>query len=284
MANKKIPMRQCVGCREMKAKKEMIRIIRTAAEDETEPTPEEVFTQAAEAYLKLLLEDQDREEALQAFGNLIDQVISTVAPAPEDEEGQEDQVADTVDEETPAEECSGKPANEEKSGPSLVERLKALSVTEDTDEEVPATEASFLNSEVEEVLRLAKEIGLEDNFGVAKLVEITGETNLLKALKKYKEMLDKEPVVEGENCEDCDPRAPWKNEASFEAFSARMIDRYKHNCGKDYKGSQNSATEGRHDIEPVIDEDALTRTAIEFGYNTRNLRPIVANAIKKGVI
>lgn len=34
MANKKIPMRQCVGCREMKAKKDMIRVIRTAAEEE----------------------------------------------------------------------------------------------------------------------------------------------------------------------------------------------------------------------------------------------------------
>lgn len=33
MMNKKIPMRQCVGCREMKAKRELIRIIRTA-EDE----------------------------------------------------------------------------------------------------------------------------------------------------------------------------------------------------------------------------------------------------------
>lgn len=31
--NKKIPMRQCVGCGEMKPKKEMIRIIKTA-EDE----------------------------------------------------------------------------------------------------------------------------------------------------------------------------------------------------------------------------------------------------------
>ena len=28
--NKKVPMRQCVGCREMKNKKEMFRIIRTA--------------------------------------------------------------------------------------------------------------------------------------------------------------------------------------------------------------------------------------------------------------
>ena len=28
--NKKIPMRQCVGCGEMKAKKEMLRVIRTA--------------------------------------------------------------------------------------------------------------------------------------------------------------------------------------------------------------------------------------------------------------
>ena len=32
MANKKIPMRQCVGCGEMKAKKELIRVIKT--EDE----------------------------------------------------------------------------------------------------------------------------------------------------------------------------------------------------------------------------------------------------------
>lgn len=31
--NKKIPMRQCVGCREMKQKRELIRIIRTS-EDE----------------------------------------------------------------------------------------------------------------------------------------------------------------------------------------------------------------------------------------------------------
>lgn len=29
MTNKKIPMRQCVGCGEMKAKKEMIRVIKT---------------------------------------------------------------------------------------------------------------------------------------------------------------------------------------------------------------------------------------------------------------
>lgn len=33
MMNKKIPMRQCVGCREMKPKRELIRIIRNA-EDE----------------------------------------------------------------------------------------------------------------------------------------------------------------------------------------------------------------------------------------------------------
>lgn len=30
MMNKKIPMRQCVGCREMKPKRELIRVIRTA--------------------------------------------------------------------------------------------------------------------------------------------------------------------------------------------------------------------------------------------------------------
>lgn len=33
MTNKKIPMRKCVGCREMKPKRELIRVIRTS-EDE----------------------------------------------------------------------------------------------------------------------------------------------------------------------------------------------------------------------------------------------------------
>lgn len=31
--NKKVPMRQCVGCREMKSKKELLRIIRTPEEE-----------------------------------------------------------------------------------------------------------------------------------------------------------------------------------------------------------------------------------------------------------
>lgn len=35
MANKKIPMRQCVGCREMRSKKDMIRVIKTTLEDGT---------------------------------------------------------------------------------------------------------------------------------------------------------------------------------------------------------------------------------------------------------
>lgn len=30
MAEKKIPMRQCTGCREMKSKKELIRVLKTA--------------------------------------------------------------------------------------------------------------------------------------------------------------------------------------------------------------------------------------------------------------
>ena len=34
MSNKKIPMRQCVGCRQMKPKKEMIRVIKTGSEED----------------------------------------------------------------------------------------------------------------------------------------------------------------------------------------------------------------------------------------------------------
>ncbi|MCM1388030.1 MAG: YlxR family protein [Bacillus sp. (in: Bacteria)] len=30
MKNKKIPMRQCIGCKEMKSKKEMMRVLKTA--------------------------------------------------------------------------------------------------------------------------------------------------------------------------------------------------------------------------------------------------------------
>ncbi len=37
MANKKIPMRQCIGCREMKAKKDMIRVLKTASAENESP-------------------------------------------------------------------------------------------------------------------------------------------------------------------------------------------------------------------------------------------------------
>ena len=33
MTNKKVPMRQCVGCAEMKSKKELLRIIKSPEED-----------------------------------------------------------------------------------------------------------------------------------------------------------------------------------------------------------------------------------------------------------
>ena len=33
MINKKVPMRQCVGCGEMKSKKELLRVIKTPEED-----------------------------------------------------------------------------------------------------------------------------------------------------------------------------------------------------------------------------------------------------------
>ena len=33
MSMKKVPLRQCIGCQEMKSKKEMIRVIKTAEEE-----------------------------------------------------------------------------------------------------------------------------------------------------------------------------------------------------------------------------------------------------------
>lgn len=39
MANKKIPMRKCVGCQEMKEKKSLIRVVKTAEETSFSMTP-----------------------------------------------------------------------------------------------------------------------------------------------------------------------------------------------------------------------------------------------------
>lgn len=91
-----------------------------------------------------------------------------------------------------------------------------------------------------------------------------------------------EEAFEGD--EEIDPRCPGRNEASFEAFCSKMISRYSELAGKK-PAKKESATEGEAGEKEVkINEKAMTRVAVEFGYNTRNLRPILTDAIKKGVI
>ena len=45
MSTKKIPLRQCIGCGEMKSKKEMIRVLKTAIPKEVYETLEKEMEQ-----------------------------------------------------------------------------------------------------------------------------------------------------------------------------------------------------------------------------------------------
>ena len=55
MVNKKVPMRQCVGCGEMKSKKELIRVIKTPEEEidfDIDEVDETSFDEMGESLLR----------------------------------------------------------------------------------------------------------------------------------------------------------------------------------------------------------------------------------------
>ena len=73
-------------------------------------------------------------------------------------------------------------------------------------------------------------------------------------------------------------------DAAFEALSSKMLNRYSQLTHRNQLKSKKSAEEGVSATEVKIDDDAIRRVSCEFAYSGKNLRKMVAEAIKKGVI
>lgn len=77
---------------------------------------------------------------------------------------------------------------------------------------------------------------------------------------------------------------PYDPDAAFEALSSKMLNRYSQLTHRNQLKSKKSAEEGVSATEVKIDDNAIRRVSCEFAYSGKNLRKMVAEAIKKGVI
>lgn len=77
---------------------------------------------------------------------------------------------------------------------------------------------------------------------------------------------------------------PYDPDAAFEALSSKMLNRYSQLTRRNQPKSKKSAEEGVSATEVKIDDNAIRRVSCEFAYSGKNLRKMVAEAIKKGVI
>lgn len=77
---------------------------------------------------------------------------------------------------------------------------------------------------------------------------------------------------------------PYDPDAAFEALSSKMLNRYSQLTRRNQPKSKKSAEEGVSETEVKIDDNAIRRVSCEFAYSGKNLRKMVAEAIKKGVI
>ena len=77
---------------------------------------------------------------------------------------------------------------------------------------------------------------------------------------------------------------PYDPDAAFEALSSKMLNRYSQLTHRSRLKNKKSAEEGVSASEVKIDDDVIRRVSCEFAYSGKNLRKMVAEAIKKGVI
>lgn len=77
---------------------------------------------------------------------------------------------------------------------------------------------------------------------------------------------------------------PYDPDAAFEALSSKMLNRYSQLTHRNQLKNKKSAEEGVSATEVKIDDNAIRRVSCEFAYSGENLRKMVAEAIKKGVI
>ena len=77
---------------------------------------------------------------------------------------------------------------------------------------------------------------------------------------------------------------PYDPDAAFEALSSKMLNRYSQLTHRSRLKNKKSAEEGVSAPEVKIDDNVIRRVSCEFAYSGENLRKMVAEAIKKGVI
>lgn len=77
---------------------------------------------------------------------------------------------------------------------------------------------------------------------------------------------------------------PYDPDAAFEALSSKMLNRYSQLTHRSQLKNKKSAEEGVSASEVKIDDNVIRRVSCEFAYSGENLRKMVAEAIKKGVI
>lgn len=82
----------------------------------------------------------------------------------------------------------------------------------------------------------------------------------------------------------CRKRKERGSRYSFEAEAAKMISRYSQLTKGSKRKKDGVALESLQDGDIYLDNEAVTKVAYEFGYNSRNLKPILRDAIKKGAI
>lgn len=154
-----------------------------------------------------------------------------------------------------------------------------------------------LDMEPEEAIKVVNEVMAEAlDCGECKVDEDDGDNEeldiqSLDEIATSDESVSKEPVAE-EGCSNKEEPAKEEPEEAkeeteegqaFEEFSAKMLNRYKVLSQKEGKiNKKNSATEGADEIS--VCESALNQTSCEFNYSGENLRKIVTEAIRNGVI
>lgn len=168
------------------------------------------------------------------------------------------------------------------SGSSATESLISKSRLQEICEDFWDGSGLGVNPTLEETIQYAK-----DYLGVwspKELKKYFGKyADPVRLAKKMLEMdkMDNGSAEENSKTVNDDPYDP---DAAFEALSSKMLNRYSQLTRRNQPKSKKSAEEGVSATEVKIDDNAIRRVSCEFAYSGKNLRKMVAEAIKKGVI
>lgn len=215
------------------------------------------------------------QEAADSIKDLVESAVAELYD-PDDEEAEADEgMGDIV---TPVKEVSSHSMANRSSTESLISKSRLQEIFEDF------WDGSGLGSNptLEETTEYAKDYleayspnELKKYFG-----KYADPKLLAKKMLAMKESANRSAEENSKTVND----DPYDPDAAFEALSSKMLNRYSQLTHRNQLKSKKSAEEGVSATEVKIDDDAIRRVSCEFAYSGKNLRKMVAEAIKKGVI